>query len=118
MEVFRQYAEHYRKIVTEINERKNYRQEQQNIVQEQNEEQPSDNTPDPVVEEKLVAPIVQTPMPMKKKSFKIVEIKEKDVQEKLPEDGAEKVEQTTEVPVKTKRIVRRKKTDSNESEAV
>ena len=124
MEVYRQYAEHYRKIVTEINERKNYRQEQQsNEENATSAEQKPENVAENVEEnsskeDTTVEPIVQTPMPMKKKSFKIVEIKEKDVQEKLPEDGAEKVEQTTEVPVKTKRIVRRKKTDSNESEAV
>lgn len=114
MEVFRQYAEHYRKIVTEINERKNYRQEQQNIVQEQNEEQPSDNTPDPVVEEKLVAPIVQTPMPIKKKTFKIVEIKSS--QDTLPTETANS-QDIAEEPVKTKRVVRRKKTDEQKAQS-
>lgn len=52
MEVFRQYAEHYRKIVTEINERKNQYRENQNETENtaenadsapQNEAQPADN---------------------------------------------------------------------------
>ncbi|MCQ2735422.1 MAG: DUF4167 domain-containing protein, partial [Alphaproteobacteria bacterium] len=52
MEVFRQYAEHYRKIVTEINERKNQYRDNQNEVENtaenndstaSNEEQPADN---------------------------------------------------------------------------
>lgn len=38
MEVFRQYAEHYRKIVTEINERKNQ------MYENQNESQPAAGT--------------------------------------------------------------------------
>lgn len=38
MEVFRQYAEHYRKIVTEINERKNQYREYQNENQQNAEE--------------------------------------------------------------------------------
>lgn len=52
MEVFRQYAEHYRKIVTEINERKNQYRENQNETENtaenadsapQSEVQPADN---------------------------------------------------------------------------
>ena len=52
MEVFRQYAEHYRKIVTEINERKNQYRENQNETENtaenadsapQSEAQPADN---------------------------------------------------------------------------
>ena len=38
MEVFRQYAEHYRKIVTEINDRKNQHREYQNETQQNAEE--------------------------------------------------------------------------------
>lgn len=40
MEVFRQYAEHYRKIVTEINERKNQYREYQN----ENQQNTAENT--------------------------------------------------------------------------
>ena len=52
MEVFRQYAEHYRKIVTEINEHKNQYRENQNETENtaenadsapQSEAQPADN---------------------------------------------------------------------------
>ena len=42
MEVFRQYAEHYRKIVTEINERKNQHREYQNENQQNVEESVSE----------------------------------------------------------------------------
>ena len=122
MEVYRQYAEHYRKIVTEINERKNFRQEQQSNAQTettQPENQEIENTEDKEksAEATAVEPIVQTPMPMKKKAFKVVEIKENS--EKLIEN--EKTSETQEV-VKPKRVVRRKKTDNieqkSQSEAV
>lgn len=46
MEVFRQYAEHYRKIVTEINERKNQYREYQNENQQNAEENTEVNTPE------------------------------------------------------------------------
>lgn len=42
MEVFRQYAEHYRKIVTEINERKNQHRDYQNENQQNAEENKED----------------------------------------------------------------------------
>lgn len=44
MEVFRQYAEHYRKIVTEINERKSQHREYQNDDQQNVEENKTENT--------------------------------------------------------------------------
>lgn len=126
MEVYRQYAEHYRKIVTEINERKNYRQEQQNndennVSAEQKNEITEENIEENNTKESVaeVEPIVQTPMPMKKKAFKIVEIKEKDSSEKLAENNISEIEATaSENIIKPKRVVRRKKTDSTESAAV
>ena len=48
MEVFRQYAEHYRKIVTEINERKNQQREaqnEQNADNNANSENTEENAP-------------------------------------------------------------------------
>lgn len=44
MEVFRQYAEHYRKIVTEINERKNQQRENNQAAQNTGAEVPTENT--------------------------------------------------------------------------
>ena len=116
MEVFRQYAEHYRKIVTEINERKNYRQEQQSVVQNQNAEMPvsADTSEIKETEEKTVEPIVQTPMPIKKKTFKIVEIK--PTQDNLPVEN-QKTEESKEESVKPKRVVRRKKTDETQTQS-
>ena len=124
MEVYRQYAEHYRKIVTEINERKNYRQEQQNSqennVQElQKTDNITENNEETIQEEKVsVEPIVQVPMPIKKKSFKIIEIKEDTNQEKIVENSSAQDEKKQETVVKAKRVTRRKKIDSQESKAV
>ncbi len=82
MEVYRQYAEHYRKIVTDINERRQARQENQarteeaaaeeNTVTENNEQQA-----EPV--EAVSAPngYVETlPAAEPVKTFKVVEINE------------------------------------------
>jgi len=55
MEVFRQYAEHYRKIVTEINERKNQHREYQNDEQQNVEENKTENTNN-LVETQAVEP--------------------------------------------------------------
>ena len=49
MEVFRQYAEHYRKIVTEINERKN--QNKDNVLEQNNASMSAENTEPDKVEE-------------------------------------------------------------------
>lgn len=81
MEVFRQYAEHYRKIVTEINERKNLHQEmaasentanQTSPAPEENSDTAS-NTATPVqANQEINPPAAENGS---KKSFKIVEIR-------------------------------------------
>ncbi len=131
MEVYRQYAEHYRKIVTEINERKNYKQEQQNNAENSPEKEDENKIPDTNTdsnlseqntvnensanENNIVEPIVQTPMPIKKKTFKIVEIKSQETTDALNNNEEKNNE-------KPKRIVRRKKTekleDNKSSEAI
>lgn len=87
-EVFRQYAEHYRKIVTEINERKNSRfNNQDNEAQAQTaESQPQQETVEsqPVAEPEQTNAETQENMPEKtlvetkpkatRKSFKVIEI--------------------------------------------
>ena len=83
MEVFRQYAEHYRKIVTEINERKavNQQQNQQTQVSEgQQETQVSqtDTNPEETTKEPTQEVVTQKPISLKKKTLKIVEVKEND----------------------------------------
>lgn len=90
MEVFRQYAEHYRKIVTEINERKNQHRDYQNENQQSTEEnQPEVNNN--LVETQPAEPIVENaPTPTEatpetsaekphrgRRSLKVVEISEK-----------------------------------------
>lgn len=117
MEVYRQYAEHYRKIVTEINERKNSRQDQPNNAENQSENTQTTESDDAktaqaevnentAVETPSVEPVVQTPMPMKKKTFKIVEIK--PASENLSENATAE----TSTSEKPKRCIRRKKTES------
>ncbi len=114
MEIYRQYAEHYRKIVTEINERRQSRQEQQNRPEENmetaedengsnetsTEEEVSENketqTPiEPIPEANgyvETLPAVEKPMA---KNFKVVEITE----EMKPEEEA-----------KPKRVTRKRTT--------
>ena len=115
MEIYRQYAEHYRKIVTDINERRqNNRQENQNKVEEQSaeveaeanskDENSVDNNKEAVEADKQQAPVsdngyVETlPATETTKTLHVVEIKE---------------EKTTEKP---KRVYRRKTTTSKTSE--
>ena len=79
-EVFRQYAEHYRKIVTEINEKKNqnhqqYVQQVQNMADNMNtpaEEKTSEPEVSDLAGETVPAPeLLEQP---EKKSFTVVEV--------------------------------------------
>ena len=89
-EVFRQYAEHYRKIVTEINERKNARFNNQDNEQPAAEsaqadsvaeQQPAAETPQPqeiaVQEDNSEKTLVETKPKTTRKSFKVIEIADK-----------------------------------------
>ena len=87
MEIYRQYAEHYRKIVTDINERRQNRYEnqnnkveevEQNSIQENAETQVEENIKqDPVEVEAAPNGYVETlPATENIKSFEVVEIKE------------------------------------------
>ncbi len=100
MEVFRQYAEHYRKIVTEFNERKNLNQNQQK-PEEQSENTPNDeNTVSDETSQDNNAPeedssepevIKARPLSLKRKTLKIVEVKESEIpEEKAKESQKEK----------------------------
>ena len=104
-EVFRQYAEHYRKIVTEINERKNEmndrRTQQQNQIATENtvaantnseanavaeEPQPQILNQAPATTEetaKVEAPAVEAP----KRSFKVIEINAADSEKPVSKRG-------------------------------
>ena len=69
MEVFRQYAEHYRKIVTEINERKNQHRENQNENQQAVEEENNN-----LVETQAAEPVAEnTSAPVENAAEKVVE---------------------------------------------
>ena len=112
MEVFRQYAEHYRKIVTEINERKNQYRENQNENENtadnadnapQSEARPADNG---LVEtESAEQPATTEDAPEKKvrrrRNFTIIE-----VSESAPENADNETEQNAEKP--RRRILGRK----------
>ena len=110
MEVFRQYAEHYRKIVTEANERKAvYQQQNQQSAELEEEQSPSSDEAQPSSEPASATQevIEQKPLSLKKKTLKIVEVKENDgvIESDKPE--------------KKKRIIRKKvKAESAEAAAV
>lgn len=77
MEVFRQYAEHYRKIVTDINERKSTHAENEaQPVQAETAEPETDAAPSTEVSAETPEVISQAPLCLKKKTLKIVEISE------------------------------------------
>ena len=100
-EVFRQYAEHYRKIVTEINERKNEMNDRR--FQQQNAEQPAvESTPVETAEVSAAAsqsevaqnpapaeaaPVAEEPVAAPKRSFKVIEIPAADSEKPVSRRG-------------------------------
>lgn len=96
MEVFRQYAEHYRKIVTEINERKNVNQSQLNKtekeIEEKEEQQAQDQSQETPSDEQNEEVITQKPLSLKKKTLQVIEVKEDAVMtDDLKETKAKRV---------------------------
>ena len=107
MEIYRQYAEHYRKIVTEINERRQSRYENRDNREQENTE--NENSPEETTEAEGSTPEKQEPVEAvsapngyvetlpateQVKSFQVVEISNDD--------------QSSEEKVKTKRTYRRR----------
>lgn len=128
MEVFRQYAEHYRKIVTEINERKYQSREQpntNNTPSESGESAPvADNG---LVETESAAPAPSTPAEptesaptetakkpqlRRRRNFTVVEVSEP---EKAPEESA--AETPTEAKPRRRPYTRRSKAAAEAAEA-
>ena len=117
MEVFRQYAEHYRKILTEMNERKNAFQAQRQAQVEQTANEAnaenSENEQAPVQAQNEqtanVEVIEQKPLPMKRKTLKIVEVKETQT---LPQAASESSQE-----VKPKRVYKRRVKEDAQAEA-
>ncbi len=79
-ENFRQYAEHYRKIVTEINERKDQRFNN-NRAENQQTEAPAaeDNNSETITTTEAVAPVENSDnenkiVPVRKRTFKVIDI--------------------------------------------
>ena len=74
-ETFRQYAEHYRKIVTEINEKKNQnRQQFQQAQQEAGNENPENDTVASEEQTSATPEVEEETTPVEKKAFTVVEI--------------------------------------------
>ena len=104
-ETFRQYAEHYRKIVTEINERKNQRQgREENVQANSTEAAPISEKEQPVAEKEQVAEaestkpettsaqVLEAPEPqeepvVKKRSFKVIEINAADAEKPVSQSS-------------------------------
>ena len=141
MEVFRQYAEHYRKIVTEINERKNQNRENRQANAAENTEQSPETVAEAqqqsvnngLVETQAAessAPATEradnetanksvTKTTRRHRGFTVVEVSA--TQENLPEDNSEqaKSEETTSKPRRGRRPLMKKNTSpvSETSEA-
>lgn len=100
-ETFRQYAEHYRKIVTEINEKKNQNRQQYQQAQQEAENPENDNV---VSEEQTPVTSEAEPAPAEKKSFTVVEIPHTET-----ETAGDMQAASNDVPVrKPKRVYRRR----------
>ena len=111
-EVFRQYAEHYRKIVTEINERKNIRfnPKDSNQQAENNSEPAEETSASESVEEKSAEntnsensgdtvakenTLVETKVKSAKKSFKVIEVSDNNTKvKKAPKVRTKKTEES------------------------
>ncbi len=95
MEVFRQYAEHYRKIVTDINERKNASQPQVQAKSQETVDDASEQTNSaPIEEEKpeqSTEVITQKPLSLKKKTLTVIEVKENDQIEQSKEEKPKRI---------------------------
>ncbi len=141
MEVFRQYAEHYRKIVTEINERKNQNRENRQANAAENTEQSPETVTEAqqqsvnngLVETQAAessAPATEradnetanksvTKTTRRHRGFTVVEVSA--TQENLPEDNSEqaKSEETTSKPRRGRRPLMKRNTSpvSETSEA-
>ena len=109
MEIYRQYAEHYRKIVTDINERRQSRMEnnqnknndQENVSSENDDADENAQEKTEVVEVEASANGYVETLPAtdnQHKSFEVVEIKEENTTNNVDEE------------VKPKRVCRRKST--------
>lgn len=110
MEVYRQYAEHYRKIVTDINERRNARAENPNKPEET---MPAEATAAEKSEPTEITPAangyVETlPATEAVKSFTVVEIDDS-------KDKKESSKEKTSAEDKPKRVVRRRATTSRKT---
>ncbi len=126
-EIFRQYAEHYRKIVTEINERKNQQRqampgetaENRDNAETTAAETPAEKTAAPQSEVAVPVAVTETPadetekvakMPRRevRKSFKIIEISHAKADEAKAENNAEKDPAAEAAAPAPKRVYRRR----------
>ncbi len=108
-EVFRQYAEHYRKIVTEINEKKNQNFRANNSQQEAvaNTAETEQSAPAEISQPSVVAEAATVEEPVAKETVSIPEKKSFTVIE-IPTSEAQALSKNDEAPAKPKRTYRRK----------
>lgn len=100
-EVYRQYAEHYRKIVTEINEKKNQNRPQNNFAESDNQTQEqTENTAENNAVQTEETAQVEAP---EKKAFTVVEISHTEA-----ESAVEAPVANDDVVRKPKRVYRRR----------
>lgn len=117
MEVYRQYAEHYRKIVTEINERRAVRAENMAQQTEENSAAEAESATEAAAPQAEEAPAEATAEPATavepapRKSFKVIEIQ--------PQSNSELTEENmSEAPaMRPRRIIRRVKKPAAEAVA-
>ena len=132
MEVFRQYAEHYRKIVTEINERKNQNRDNQSSQQtadngENSENKQEENTN--LVETEAAAPSAQAApeaeteakpveKPKRRRSFTVIDVAAKEnhaenaetVTEQSAEPASEETTESEQAEKPRRRVLTRRRT--------
>lgn len=117
-EIFRQYAEHYRKIVTEINERKNAREQQEandnaNAAAENQPASEANAEPVAAQQPETAAPAAAEEKTPKagpvKKAFHVIEINQAKADEAQPAEAA--------AAAKPRRVCRRKPAAAAAAEA-
>ncbi len=117
-EIFRQYAEHYRKIVTEINERKNAREQQEandnaNAAAENQPASEANAEPVAAQQPETAAPTAAEEKTPKagpvKKAFHVIEINQAKADEAQPAEAA--------AAAKPRRVCRRKPAAAAAAEA-
>ncbi|MBQ8465885.1 MAG: DUF4167 domain-containing protein [Alphaproteobacteria bacterium] len=103
-EIFRQYAEHYRKIVTDINEKKNQNRQQYMPQDNQQQGNMENNDSEQNIQNSEQVTEAETTQVAEKKSFTVVEISHTEAESAVETPAA------NDEPVRKKRVYRRRQT--------